>query len=95
MCEVVFSINSYVHLCQIPFPWGLILLLLIAFERAEVALLGGKEEERQGKCRKALPDSVVSVSLFLLLAWKEPVCFHQVNRGKKNPIKSSDVGTGA
>lgn len=65
------------------FPWGLILLLLIAFERAEVALLGGKEEERQGKCRKALPDSVVSVSLFLLLAWKEPVCFHQVNRGKK------------
>lgn len=61
------------------------MLFLVAFEGTEVALVGGKEEERHGECRKALPDSVVPVLLFLLLAWKEQLASTKLIGGKKNP----------
>lgn len=38
-----------------------------------MVLTGGGEEERCDECRKALPGLVVSMSLLLLLAWKEQV----------------------
>lgn len=57
------------------------MLLLVAFEGTDVVLMGGKEEERHGKCRRALPDSVVSVSL---LAWKEQAVSTKLIGKKKN-----------
>lgn len=71
------------------------MLLLVAFEGTEVAAMGGEEEEGHGQSRRALPVSIVSMSFFLLWAWKKPVCFHQVNRKKKkDPVNSGGVGTG-
>ena len=79
--KVGFFINSCIHPCQNPFP--LILLLLATFEGTEVTLTGGKEEERHDECRKVLPDSVVSVSLFFPFAWKEQVVSTKLIGNKK------------
>ena len=46
--------------------------------------MGGKEEKRHDKCRKALPGSVVPLLFFL--GMEGTGCFHQVNTGgKKTP----------
>lgn len=92
--EVVFSVSPTFIFAKSFFPWGPILLLLVAFAGPEAALMGGKEEESHGKRGKALPDSVVFALLFLLLAWKEQVVSTKFT-GKKSPINSSDARTGA